>query len=138
MDIHRVKKFQTEQECLNLAENARKKGRDDLADAALYRAEEIRIEQAKKTGRRPDINYHFIGLNNGDKLIIEDIGVEAEVYSERTLLYKGREVYLTPLREELIKMGYPSDAIKSKWIVAKNGTNLKDLYEAVYGPKINV
>jgi len=135
MDAEKIKLLKTEKECLNLAKNAKRKGREDIAEAALHRAEEIRIESAIKSGRRPDINYHFIGLKNGDKLVIEGIGVEAEVYSERTLSYKGREVYITPLEDELIASGIPRKSIVGKWAVQKTGENLNDLYEISYGPK---
>lgn len=135
MDIKKIKLINTVKECLNLAKNARNKGREDIAVAAEHRAEEIRIEAAIKDGRRPDINYHFIGLKNGDKLVIEDIGVEAEVYTDRTLSYKGREVYITPLEDDLIAAGYPRKSIVAKWVVQKTGELLNDLYEAAYGPK---
>lgn len=137
MDVEKIKLLKTEKQCLNLAKNAKSKGREDIAEAALRRAEEIRIEAAIKSGRRPDINYHYIGLKNGDKLVIEDIGVEVEVYSERTLSYKGREIYITPLEDELIASGIPRKSIVGKWVVQKTGEILNDLYEIVYGPKAN-
>jgi hypothetical protein len=135
MDIDKIKLLKTENECLNLAKNARSKGRDDIENAALHRAEELRIEFAIKAGRRPDINYHYIGLNNGDKLVLNEIGVEAEVYSDRTLSCKGREIYITPLENELVASGHPRSSVVGKWVVEKSGRLLNDLYEETYGPK---
>jgi hypothetical protein len=137
MNIEYIRLIKTERECLNLAKNAKKKGREDLEIAALNRAEEIKIEAGIESGRRPDINYHYIGLKNGDKLVLKDIGVEAEVYSERTISYKGREVYITPLEDELVASGHSRKSVVNKWIVKETGEVLNDLYQAAYGPKQN-
>jgi hypothetical protein len=131
----RIKEHYTAEECLQLAKNAEARGIDDLAEQARYRAAQLRAEADIKAGRRPDIDYHYLGLKNGDKLLLRDIGEEAEVFSHRTLLYKGGEIYITPLEEKLMKSGYPRSSVVARWEVERTGENLSDLYELKYGPK---
>jgi len=133
--IEEISTYDSEKKCLTLAKNAEKRGRHDLAEAAHYRAAELRAEADIKAGRRPDIDYHYIGLRNGDKIILNSIGVEAEVFSHRTLIYKGREVYITPLEAELLKDGHPRKSVVAKWTVEQTGELLDDLYEKTYGKR---
>jgi hypothetical protein len=132
----RIKAHFTAEECMQLAKNAEDRGNSDLADKARYRAAELRAEADIKAGRRPDIDYHFMGLKNGEKLLIREIGEEAEVFTHRTLLYKGSEIYITPLEEYLIKAGHPRKLVVGRWEVESTGGNLGDLYISTYGPKI--
>jgi len=97
--------------CMTLAKNTEERGRPDLAEAAFHRAARLRAESDLKQGRRPDIDYHLIGLKNCRTLIIEEIGVEAEVYSHRTLSYQGSEIYITPLEEKLVDAGHPRKSV---------------------------
>ena len=131
----RIKEHFTEAECLQLAKNAEAKGVHDLAEKARYRAAQLRAEADIKAGRRPDIDYHFIGLRNGDKIVLRDIGEEAEVLTHRTLLYKGSEIYITPLEDKLMNDGHPRKSVVGKWEVERTGENLSDLYELKYGTK---
>ena len=131
----RIKDHYTAEECLQLAINAEARGFDDLAEKARYRAAELRAEADIKAGRRPDIDYHYLGLKNGDKLILRDIGEEAEVFTHRTLLYKGSEIYITPLEEKLMKAGNPRKLVVGRWEVERTGENLGYLYDLKYGPK---
>jgi len=133
----RIKEHYTAEECLQLAINAEARGFDDLAEKARNRAAELRAEADIKAGRRPDIDYHYLGLKNGDKILLNEIGEEAVVCSHRTLLYKGSEIYITPLEEKLIKAGHPRKSIVGRWEVERTGENLSDLYELKYGPKFD-
>ena len=92
MTVDKINQMNSEEKCMRLAKNAEERGRPDLAEAARNRAARLRAESNLKQGRRPNIDYHLIGLKNGSKLIIEAIGVEAQVYSHRTLFYKGSEI----------------------------------------------
>ena len=132
----RIKAHFTAEECMQLAKNAEDRGNSDLADKARYRAAELRAEADIKAGRRPDIDYHFMGLKNGDKLLLREIGEEAEVLTHRMLLYKGREIYITPLETELMNAGHPRKSVVGRWEVERTGENLGDLYISTYGPKI--
>lgn len=120
---------------MQLAKNAEDRGNFDLADMARYRAAELRAEADLKAGRRPDIDYHFMGLKNGEKLLLTEIGEEAEVFTHRTLLYKGSEIYITPLEEYLMKAGHPRKLVVGRWEIESTGENLGDLYISTYGPK---
>ena len=133
----RIKDHYTAEECMQLAKNADARGFSDLAEQARRRAAQLRAEADIKAGRRPDIDYHFIGLRNGDKLLLREIGEEAEVFTHRTLLYKGSEVYITPLEEKLMKAGHPRRLVVACWEVERTGENLGDLYELAYGPKVD-
>jgi hypothetical protein len=132
----RIKAHFTAEECMQLAKNAEDRGNSDLADKARHRAAELRAEADIKAGRRPDLDYHFMGLKNGEKLLLIEIGEEAEVFTHRTLLYKGSEIYITPLEEDLIKAGHPRKLVVGRWEVESTGVNLGDLYISTYGPKI--
>lgn len=136
MNLEQIKAIKTVEQCENLARNAKQKGRDDLVEAALRRAEEIRIEQAVGAGRRPDINYLYLGLRIGDKLVLPEIEVEAEVFSDRMLAYKGSAIHISPLEDELIAAGHPRRAVANKWVVKDTGESLSDLYERIYGPRL--
>lgn len=131
--IEKIRKINSEKECLNLAKNAEDRGRTNVAEAARFRAAELRAEADSKAGRRPDIDYNFIGLKNGQKIVLSSIGEAAEIYSHRTLLYKGREIYITPLEEELLAAGHPRKSISGKWVVEETGKLLSELYEERYG-----
>lgn len=131
----RIKEHYTAEECMQLAKNAENRGDPGLAEKARYRAAQLRAEADIKAGRRPDIDYHFIGLKNGDKLVIKEIGVEAEVHSHRTLHYKRSEIYITPLEERLVKEGHARKSVVGRWVVERTGELLNDLYELKYGPK---
>jgi hypothetical protein len=132
---NRIREHYTEAECLQLAKNAEAKGDHELAEKSRYRAAQLRFEADIKAGRRPDIDYHFIGLKNGDKILLKDIGEEAEILTHRTLLFKGSEIYITPLENKLIKAGHPRKLVVGKWEVKRTGENLNDLYELKYGSK---
>ena len=75
-------------------------------------------------------------MKNGDKLILRDIGEEAEVFTHRTLLYKSSEIYITPLEEKLMKAGHPRKLVVGCWEVERTGENLGYLYDLKYGPKL--
>ena len=120
---------------MTLAKNAEVKGRSDLAEAAYLRAARLKATSDLKQGRRPSIDYHLIGLKNGSVLIIEEIGEEAEVYTNRTLLYKGSEIYISPLAEKLIDEGNPRKSVIGQWVVKETGERINDLYKKTYGIK---
>jgi len=133
----RIKEHFTIEQCMQLAINAEARGDPNLAEEARYRAAQLRVQADIKADRRPDIDYHYLGLKNGDKLLLREIGEEAEVFTHRTLLYKGSEIYITPLEEKLMEAGHPRKSVVSRWEVERTGENLGDLYKLKYGPKID-
>ena len=128
-------KCKTEQDCLTLAKNARAKNRQDIVDAANLKAALIRQEAYKKTGRRPDIDYHACGLKDGELIYLPDLNIEAEVFTHRTLFFEGTEIYITPLEKKLIDKGYPRKQIVNKWRNKQTNELVNDAYNKVY-PKL--
>ena len=76
----RIEKLKTEKECINFARNAAERGMKNLVDEANLKASLIRQEIYKGGGRRPDIDYHIIGLKNDDVIYLPDIDIEASVF----------------------------------------------------------
>ena len=70
-----------------------KQGESDLFHHANYRAALLRKRDYELAGRRPDIDYHILGLKNGDEIYLPDTDIVASVFSHRTLLYQGRDIY---------------------------------------------
>ena len=100
----RIDRIEDLKKCEAMATNIKaKQGESELFHYANFRASVLRANEAKRAGRRPDIDYHVIGLKNGDEIYLPDTDVSATIYSHRTLLYKGREVYITPLETELME-----------------------------------
>ena len=64
-----------------------------------------------------------------------EAGIEVEVYSNRTLRYKGKEVFITPLEDELIESGIERNKVKNKWKVKCSGEQLNDVYRKIYPKK---
>jgi hypothetical protein len=104
----------------------------ELADIADLRTEDLR---ERETGRRPDIPYIQLKLFRGTVLYIPETDIEATVFSNRTLSYKGREVYITPLENELIDSGIPRNKIAGKWTVKETGENLNAIYNKKWPKK---
>ncbi|MTI17193.1 hypothetical protein E1162_08055 [Rhodobacteraceae bacterium RKSG542] len=127
----------SEEQLKTLISNARrllnKDAENQKASLVLWEAglQLGRLESTKE--RRPPINYFTCGLSIGDKLTFsaspdEDI----EVYTERTLYWRGQEIHLTPLRETLCaELGIPNDANKY-WFVGD--VSLTKIYDDTYGP----
>ena len=124
--------------CKRLADNYRKQSDKtipldfawkELADAADRRVANL-LE--RETNKRPDMPYHQLGLPTGTILKIPETDIEAKVFSNRTLSYKGSEIYITPLEAKLIESGMPRKKIVGKWIVKDSGENLGVIYEKKY------
>jgi hypothetical protein len=117
--------------------NARKLDRIDVVSLAYQKRAELTRLEAKKIKRRPDINYLEIGLNLGDVITHSRTGEQATIHTDRTLMYKGHECYITPLEQELSKKNGLKSAgtgPSSKWETA-DGTILNSLYTKTYGTK---
>jgi hypothetical protein len=117
--------------------NARKQERDDVVRLAYEKRAELTRQEVARTKRRPDINYLEIGLNLGDVLMHSRTGERATVFTDRTLMYKGSEWYITPLEQDLSqKHGLKSRASgpSSQW-ETESGTILNELYTKTYGPR---
>ena len=127
-----IKTCKTLKDCLNLADNARKKGRPDIADQANMRAAEIRRDGCRDGGRRPDIDYHICGLKDGDVIYLPELDIDARVYSHRTLLFEGSEIYITPLETKLIDRGLPRSKIANRWRSKESGELVNDMYNKAY------
>ena len=74
------------QKCMSMAANIKaRQGESALYHHANYKASLLRREESKRIGRRPDIDYHVIGLQNGDEIYLPNTEVTARVFSHRTL-----------------------------------------------------
>tara|TARA_B100000780_G_C21113015_1_gene449971 strand:- start:210 stop:617 length:408 start_codon:yes stop_codon:yes gene_type:complete len=127
-----IEKCKTEKDCLALAKNARRKNRDDIADDANLRAAELRRENFRNGGRRPDIDYHICGLKDGSIIYLPEINIEAKVWSHRTLFFEGSEIYITPLEAKLMEKGFPRKKIANRWRSKDTGELVNDLYNKAY------
>ena len=128
----RVKRCKTVKDCEILARNAKRIGNQNIVDEANLRAAQFRKKEYDNGGRRPDIDYHIIGLKDGDAIYLPELDIEATVCSHRTLWYKNREIYITPLDEELISQGHPSRLIRGKWRMKSNDRLINDAYNEIY------
>lgn len=96
------------------------------------RAAQLRNRHCDNGGRRLDIDYHVIGLKNGDIIFLPGLGVTAEIASLRSVYYRGREVYITPLESELVEAGFAGRDVRGKWRAQSNGELIEDMYSAIY------
>ena len=128
----RVLRLNSIKSCEVFAANAQERGFSELADEARMRAAQLRKQAYDNGARRPDIDYHIIGLKNGDRIFLPELGVTAEIASHRTLYYQGREVYITPLESELVEAGFASRDVRGKWRAESNGELINDMYSAIY------
>lgn len=128
----RILKLKSVKDCEIFANNATKRNRPDLAEQALYKAAQLRKEEYDRGGRRPDIDYHIIGLKNGDKICLEELDITATVASYKTLLYKGRETFRTTIEKELIAANLPSSKIRGKWRIESSGDLIDELHGRIY------
>jgi hypothetical protein len=127
-----VERCKTEKDCLVLAENAKKKGRIDIVDEANLRAVQLRQEEYRDTGRRPDIDYHACGLKDGEIIYLPDLDIEVEVYSHRKLFFEGTDTYITTIEKELISRGLARIKVVAKWRIKNTDELLNDAYERAY------
>ena len=127
-----VEKCKTEIDCLALAKNARRKNRDDIADDANLRAAELRRENFRNGGRRPDIDYYICGLKDGSIIYLPEINIEAKVWSHRTLFFEGSEIYITPLEAKLMERGFPRKKIANRWRSKDTDELINDSYNKAY------
>ena len=129
----RIEKLKTEKECINFAKNAAERGMKNLVDESNLKASLIRQEVYKRGGRRPDIDYHIIGLKNDDIIYLPDTDIEASVFSHRTLLFQGSEEYITNIEKDLIeKKGFKRKQVISKWRCKKTDELINDMYLKIY------
>lgn len=119
-------------------ENAMNKEAEEVVLSAAYdKRLQLTIEDCRKSNRRPDLNYFEMGLKKGEVLKHMKSGQNATVFTDRTLSYNGREVYITPLQAELTEKYCPqgSGSHPTHHWELENGTVLNDLYVKTYGPK---
>jgi hypothetical protein len=135
-DFGKLEKFiascKTAEECEAYSKKLKKEGFQEAADKANLRAAQLRKQEYDNGGRRPDIDYHILGLKDGDAIYLPELDIEATVCSHRTLWYKNREIYITPLEEELISQGHPSRLIRNKWRMRSNDRLINDAYTEIY------
>jgi len=91
-------------------------------------SENDKVAGRKFKRRRPPFNFLEMGIPLGTKLQIGkgDNAVEVEVCSERKVMYKGEEWYLTSLEKELAISGNPMPRC------FYNGRSLGDIYDETY------
>jgi hypothetical protein len=125
------------EKCEKMANNIRKQRGEgsELYLHATKRIIQLRKNDAELSERRPDIDYHILGLKNGDEIYLPETDVVASIFSHRTLSYKGREVYISALEDELIEH-LPRRLVVAKWRTRNTNENLNDLYNKAF-PKEN-
>ena len=85
-----------------------------------------------KRQRRPPLDFYEMGIPNGSVLVFYDTGEEktAVVYSNRKVLYQGRESSLSQLTREFLGIEYNVHPAP-RW--SYQGRLLSEIYEEVYG-----
>ena len=72
-------------------------------------------------------------VKNDDAIYLPNVDIEASVFSHRTLLFKGSEIYITPLEESLInKGGLKRNQVVGKWRCKKTDELIDDMYRRIY------
>jgi len=127
-----IANLKTSEECEAYSKKLKENRYEKLGDKANFRAAQLRKQEYDNGGRRPDIDYHIIGLKDGDAIYLPELDIEATVYSHRTLWYKNREIYITPLEEELISQGHPGRLVRGKWRMRSNDRLIDDAYTEIY------
>ena len=92
----------------------------------------IEDKEAKKKAQvhRPPLNFFAMGLQKGDVLYWKyDQEITATVYSERTVLYEGEEMSLSPLTSKLKGLSY-NVAPTPFWIYKDR--LLSEIYDETY------
>lgn len=92
----------------------------------------IEDKEAKKKAQvhRPPLNFFAMGLQKGDVLYWKyDQEITATVYSERTVLYEGEEMSLSPLTSKLKGLSY-NVAPTPFWIYKDR--QLSEIYDETY------
>ncbi|WP_150526668.1 hypothetical protein [Roseibium sediminis] len=85
-------------------------------------------------GPRPPIGFFQCGLEIGTRLTFRPAPEEdITVHTNRTLLWRGRELSLTALTNSLAKEYGVSNDRNRHWFVGD--VSLSDIYDATYGPK---
>ena len=112
-------KYDTEDEALNSFPE----------DATLYQPTSDEDTTTKRK-RRPNLNFHQMGLIEGDVLIYaSDESIQVTVASENKVEYNGKEYSLTRLTQELKGLTY---AIKPTGEWTFDGQNMQDIYNDTY------
>lgn len=128
----RIDKITDRKKCEQMGTNIlSKQGESELFHYANYRASLLRKREFELAGRRPDIDYHILGLRNGDEIYLPDTDFVAFVFSHRTLLCQGREVYITPLETDLMER-LPRKLVAHQWRVRATDERIDELYNKIY------
>ena len=128
-----IRESKNRKRMLEFRRKCEKKGRTDLVDEANYRAALLRKESFKNGAPRPHIDYHILGLKDGDTIYLPDTEIEATIHSHRTLLFEGSEIYITRLETMLREeRGFTSSETRGKWRCKKTDIVLDERYEEIY------
>lgn len=102
----------------------------DKIDSKTDETEKIANKHYK--GKRPKFNFIKMGIPIGSKIIFYDDKrpAEAEVISERSVLYDGKEYSLTALTKELLGIDY---GVRPMRYWKYNGRLLREIYIETYG-----
>ncbi|MBR3477728.1 MAG: GIY-YIG nuclease family protein [Bacteroidaceae bacterium] len=101
-------------------------------EAQTLATEEREREEREQKKRRPTLNYHDLGIQDGDRLFWKD---NQEVYvtvsGERKVSYKGEDYSLTAVTQKLKDTTKPI-APAPYWLF--EGKSLIDIYNDKYSP----
>ncbi len=102
--------------------------KDEIEDD-LTQDDKDAVKKAKP--RRPPLNFHEMGLHDGDKLIfVEDPPISAEIIGpKRVCCGSDNNISLTALTTKLRNLNYACQP--TPWW-AFNGKNLNDIYDETY------
>lgn len=99
-------------------------------EAAKQFEQKQEIEQEfEARQRRPVINFHDMGIKNGEELKYDQGDVKAVVCDARHVRYDDKEWSLTALTKHLMQASY---AIQPTRVWSYNGRNLLDIYNELY------
>ena len=80
--------------------------------------------------KRPPFHYFEMGFQWGDKLYFKpNPSIVVEIASDRTVLYRGEDAYITILTARL---RHVSSSCAGKYWQTESGRSLLDIYEETY------
>lgn len=89
-------------------------------------------EELVRRARRPNIDFHLLGIDDGERLYWKDDQTKfVTVCSERKVLFNGKQCYLTTATKEILGTIAPV-APAPYWLYG--GKCLKNIYDSFYEP----
>jgi hypothetical protein len=108
---------------------AKNRGDEDFLELKIPTSEDIKIETLLK-GRRPNLNFYELGLEDGFELVLKDNSqTVAKIVSGKLVEYEDKQYSLTALSKRLLH--WKTDRQPAPyWLY--NGKSLADIYDDKY------